>query len=349
MLGSAADSLQSGYILGYLGRYDSDAVYRKIFDLAVSVAKGEEEATFRKRNQVVDSEQRGHMIFMDFALLTEGELDCLASDRARHVKHQLTLQSVQNQLGTNQQLYLMSLAGLSDAQANGLRKFRVFTSVFLSLHDMLLEGERQLHEGQGRLMFDYNHERLQKQLPTGLKEGSARAVKSLEELLACNDASRLAGVVDLDEMPSAVVASRAETAAVKAAPKTKQATRKRGKAPAGGGDDTFSVAGRSTKSGRSAGAGGASKKAKTEMVKMEPQQSLDTLDLAPEFRRVCHAMAGKVPECFIGLSIERILQGEKLGCKVNGVPGSVAQCWRQAGPAQFRIRRCSSNPKCSRM
>ena len=325
--------------------------FQRTFEMARLIRLGEKEAVFTRCN-VLDVEQRGTMVFVDFALLTDKEFQELLAERPRNAK---TLKSeptsMYGQTGKTQQMHVLSLRGMSCCEIHSCRRLRVYSTMFLAQEELLVEAAKMLHSQHAANVFQANWEKIVAKQPTGLRDTVGfRSIPSTEELLAKADemaveramrgaaelpqaSGRDSQTIDLEAEPPNMSMSRR----TQDVPKKSQQSRRRQKVPqspprSDGGSKAQSVGGASKpqsvggaskpqsgapKSRKGSGASDAQLWADGGDVGRETGSGL-LLDVDPQLRPVAEALR-QVPPCFLRFSIDRILKGDKMGNQLNGV------------------------------
>ena len=278
-----------------------------------------------KRAQVLDLENRGQKVFVEFGLLLDGEFEELVG---KHAKPYVQETQLQNQHGSMQNVRIISLAGLSCGQIHAMRRIQIFCNCCMSMQEMVLEAEKQLHEGQAELVFAFSQDKLLKKLPNVLKSPTAQGIFTVQELMA-RDASQMASLIDLEAMPAAPVSRRAEAQAPITKKPGKNKRKASGDTPTAPsvsmfGAEVTDIAKRAASDG-----GKRSKGPKSDSQVGEAGLPAGSEGLPAELQRVVKGL-GKVPDCFEGLSIEAVLSGKKIGCKLNGVSASAVLVGRSA-------------------
>ena len=313
--------------------------FKNIFCLACRIRLGEAEAFFARAN-VKDTETRGYRIFMEFGLLTESELEGLTGKKPQ--ARQVPGFSMQSQTGSLQQMFLVTLDGLSCCQIHSMRRIEMYTSNALSQEELLLEAARQLHKEHAANVFEFNYAGLLKKNPVGLRDatGYRQHVKSVEQLRSAELEAMIAVVpqeepISVDDDQPATHTSRR----LQAEPK-KRRRRKGGEgtqSPARS-DAASAAASAAAASGSRPGSQLAAAVAKVE-IKSEggrvyqvggrrASSGLDSDAMDPTLEEAALQMRS-MPHCFKKLTIPRILQGDKLGNQINGARAPVAGiCFR---------------------
>ena len=302
-------------------RREEGGGFLRTFDMARRIRLGERESSF-KPSVVRDVEQRGSMVFIDVALLTEKEMqDFLASrpKSTRALKMEAT--TLPGQTGKEQSMYVLSLDGLTCSEIHAQRRMRIYTSLFLAQEDLLAQATKVLHAAHASNVFQSNWEKLVGKQPAGLRDTTGfRIIPSKAKLLEKADelavASELRGATVLSTAQNEVTLIEDEPAnnlSRRLTPKDKKtpAKRKPFKAPP---TPPCSEGGISrAKSGSKRG------RPETELVEEGPLDptKLALQDVEPQLRPEAQAL-GTVPPCFIKFSIERMLNGEKMGNQLQG-------------------------------
>ena len=312
-------------------RYLEGGGFARTFENArlLRLGEGEGEVNFN-RGEVHDVEQRGAMVFVDFAVLTEKEMQDLLASRpqtAKALKSEPTL--LHGQTGKQQLMHVMSLDGLTCCEIACLRRMRIFTSVHLAMEEMLVEASKMLHGGHADNVFQANWQKLVNKQPPGLRDTSGfHNIPSKKDLLAKAEEMALSHamrgvplgaepVIDVEKdggRPTTNLSRRLAAIPKKTAPK-----RKVGKAPPTppGSEGGISKA----RSDPAIGVGKARSKKGRQDASLVPDASeagqLALQEVDPQLHPVAEALK-QVPPCFLRFSIDRLLKGEKLGNQLQG-------------------------------
>ena len=298
-----------------LDRIDADPDFKAIFQVAIKVKSGEEDAVLSHPATIEDVKQKGVQVYHKVGLLGEAEVGRLTKLDVKSLKLKpLDLSA----FGVDTKKVIISLEGTTADERASMTKLKIFESNFLQNAEFLLQAHQQLVDIQAENVWAHHNEEQTNSLPDGLtmagrfriptlQDLRARAAKALSEREAAAAAVRPEPIADEESMsedevvrPTLPQSSRAKALSMRSDKDAKK--KKAAKAKAGS-------------KGLAAGKGPDDAKV---LGECEEEELLNQMD---EQMRKVSSKLDKCYPCLVKLIPEQFFV-EKLGVCYNGVSGS---------------------------
>jgi hypothetical protein len=307
--------------------------FRAAFKAALRVRCGQDEAVFKPPSSVGLAKEQGHMLFYDVGYLTEAELVNITDLPAKALKITMSSLVIEDSL-TEVKGAFVSLKGITETELAGLRRVRIFRTVFANHGEIILDPSNQLRQLQGSDTFSYIADQEMSLREPGIKPSSRAFLPTLAALrekakaiIAAREAKEAKEATD-DGCPPLLPNSGSEEeedegevkrraapslaigslAVAKAAWNQKaQAKKKTSRGGKGGKRSPTPEADGSLKSGLGRGESFHANTSVGAAANLDPEMLKVAIKLGASY------------DCLENLSVDRMLSGEKLGRSIEAV------------------------------